>query len=59
MTAEEIIRQVIQEEEALLDKAEEKGGLEHKTRMLVTAELRLTASKIMERLKKEDKGNGK
>ena len=54
MTSEEIIRQVIQEEDELLEKAEAKHGLDHGTRMLVTAELRLTATKIIERLKKEE-----
>lgn len=58
MTAEEIVRQVIQEEDELLEKAEAKHGLDHGTRMLVTAELRMAATKIIERLK-EDKNNGK
>lgn len=54
MTAEEIIRQVIQEEDKLLEEAETKHGLEHSTRMLVTAELRMAATKIIERLKEEN-----
>lgn len=54
MTAEEIIRQVIQEEDELLEKAESKHGLDHGTRMLVTAELRMAATKIIERLKEEN-----
>ena len=59
MTTEEIIRRVIQEEDELLEEAETKRGLAHADRMLIMAELRLTARKIIERLKKEDKGNGK
>lgn len=54
MTSEEIVRQVIQEEEDLLEEAEKKRGLAHADRMLIEAELRLTATKIIERLKKEE-----
>lgn len=54
MTAEEIVRQVIQEEKDLLEEAEKKRGLAHADRMLIEAELRLTAIKIIERLKKEE-----
>ena len=53
MTSEEIVRQVIREEEDLLEEAEKKRGLAHADRMLIEAELRLTATKITERLKKE------
>lgn len=53
MTAEEIVRQVIQEEDELLEEAEKKRGLAHADRMLIEAELRLAATKIIERLKKE------
>ena len=54
MTSEEIVRQVIQEEDELLEEAEKKRGLAHADRMLIMAELRLTATKIIERLKKEE-----
>lgn len=54
MTSEEIVRQVIREEEDLLEEAEKKRGLAHADRMLIEAELRLTATKIIERLKKEE-----
>ena len=54
MTSEEIVRQVIQEEDELLEEAEKKRGLAHADRMLITAEIRLTATKIIERLKKEE-----
>jgi len=54
MTAEEIVQQVIREEEDLLEEAEKKRGLAHADRMLIEAELRLTATKIIERLKKEE-----
>ena len=54
MTSEEIVRQVIREEEDLREEAEKKRGLAHADRMLIEAELRLTATKIIERLKKEE-----
>lgn len=54
MTSEEIVRQVVQKEDELLEEAEKKHGLAHADRMLIEAELRLTATKIIERLKKEE-----
>lgn len=54
MTIEEITRQVIQEEDKLLQAAETKKGITPTERMLIMAELRLTATKIIERLKKEE-----
>ena len=58
MTIEEITRQVIQEEDKLLQQAEEKKGISHAERMLIMAEIRLTTNKIISRLK-EDKNNVK
>lgn len=57
MTSEEIIRQVVREEDELLDEAEKKRGLAHADRMLITAEIRLVTNKIINRLK-EVKNNG-
>ena len=57
MTSEEIVRQVIQEEDKLLQQAEEKKGISHAERMLIMAEVRLTTNKIISILK-EDKNNG-
>lgn len=57
MTIEEITRQVIQEEDKLLQAAEDKKGISHTERMLIMAEVRLTTNKIISRLK-EDKNNG-
>lgn len=58
MTIEEITRQVIQEEDKLLQAAEDKKGISHTERMLIMAEVRLTTNKIISRLK-EDKNNVK
>lgn len=57
MMIEEITQQVIQEEDALLQAAEDKKGISHTERMLIMAEVRLVTNKIMARLK-EDKNNG-
>ena len=57
MTIEEITRQVIQEEDKLLQAAEAKKGITPTERMLIMAEVRLTTNKIISRLK-EDKNNG-
>lgn len=56
MTIEEITRQVIQEEDKLLQAAEDKKGISHTERMLIMAEIRLVTNKIISRLK-EDKNN--
>lgn len=56
MMIEEITRQVIQEEDKLLQAAEDKKGISHTERMLIMAEVRLTTNKIISRLK-EDKNN--
>lgn len=58
MTIEEITRQVIQEEDKLLQAAETKKGITPTERMLIMAEVRLVTNKIINRLK-EDKNNGK
>lgn len=57
MTIDDITRQVIQEEDKLLQEAEEKHGITHAERMLIMAEVRLTTNKIIHKYK-EDKNSG-
>lgn len=57
MTIEEITREVIREEDRLLQAAEDKKGITPTERMLIMSEIRLVTNKIISRLK-EDKNNG-
>lgn len=57
MTIDDITRQVIQEEDKLLQETEEKHGITHAERMLIMAEVRLTTNKIIHKYK-EDKNSG-
>ena len=54
MTIKEITRQVIQEEDKLLRAAEAKKGITPTERMLIMAEVRLVANKIISRLKEAE-----
>ena len=54
MTIEEITRQVIQEEDKLLQAAEAKKGITPTERMLIMAEVRLVTNKIINRLKEAE-----